>query len=189
MKEYLSFALVSVATLGCLLPFFHYNVFGRGKVRKRRIFMGDTGSLAIGMLLAYLLIRYTMSIPEEMGGVPNTHNPLIMFSVILVPCFDVVSVILYRIKTGHNPFKPDRNHLHHKLIRIGFSPGKSLVVILVMSVLFIVMNFILVRYIQIKWILLIDIIAYLLIHLWLRYKLNNMQRKIDKQQKEQDNPL
>jgi UDP-N-acetylmuramyl pentapeptide phosphotransferase/UDP-N-acetylglucosamine-1-phosphate transferase len=175
-KEYLFFSLISVATLGCLIPFFHYNVYGGGKKRKKKIFMGDTGSLAIGMLLAHLLIRYTMTIPDQIDR-PTLPNPLIMFSVILIPCFDVVSVTMYRIKIGHNPFKPDKNHLHHKLIRIGFSPSKSLIVILAMSVIFIAMNFVLVRYIKIEWILLIDIIFYLLIHVWLRYKLNQIKEE------------
>jgi UDP-N-acetylmuramyl pentapeptide phosphotransferase/UDP-N-acetylglucosamine-1-phosphate transferase len=175
-KDYIPFALISVVTLGCLLPFFQYNVFGRGKNRKRKIFMGDTGSLAIGMLLAYLLIRYTMTIPNKIDNIPDNPNPLIMFSVILVPCFDVVSVIMYRIKKGNNPFKPDRNHLHHKLIRIGLSSNKSLIIILTMSILFIALNFTLVHYTQIKWILLIDIIVYILIHLWLRHRLNVVEK-------------
>jgi UDP-N-acetylmuramyl pentapeptide phosphotransferase/UDP-N-acetylglucosamine-1-phosphate transferase len=174
-KNYLPFSLVSVATLGCLLPFFHYNVIGKGKNRKKKIFMGDTGSLAIGMLLVYLLVRYTMTIPVPTDNIPP--NPLVIFSVILVPCFDVVSVTIYRIRTGHNPFKPDKNHLHHKFIRIGFSPSKSLIIILIMSALFTTMNFILVYYVDIKWIFLIDIIVYILIHVWLRFKINQIQDK------------
>jgi UDP-N-acetylmuramyl pentapeptide phosphotransferase/UDP-N-acetylglucosamine-1-phosphate transferase len=174
LKGYLTFALISVAALGCLLPFFHYNVFGKGKNRKRKIFMGDTGSLAIGMLLAYLLVRYVMTIPDQIDNIPETPNPLIIFSVVLIPCFDVISVTIYRIKIGNNPFKPDRNHLHHKFMQIGLSPSKSLIVILTMSILFIAMNFTLIPYIQIKWILLMDIIAYLLIHVWLRYRLKKM---------------
>ncbi len=173
-KDYLPFALIAVTALGCLLPFFHYNVFGRGKGRKKKIFMGDTGSLAIGMLLTYLLVRYTMTIPAEMDNIPDTPNPLIIFSVIIIPCFDAVSVVIYRIRKGANPFKPDRNHLHHKLMRIGLSPRRSLVIILGMSILFITMNFILVNYTKIKWILLIDIIIYLLIHIWLNHRLKTI---------------
>ncbi|MDR2409499.1 MAG: undecaprenyl/decaprenyl-phosphate alpha-N-acetylglucosaminyl 1-phosphate transferase [Bacteroidales bacterium] len=178
LKGYLFFSLISVTALGCLIPFFRYNVYGGGKKRKKKIFMGDTGSLAIGMLLAHLLMRYAMTIPDQIDDIAAVPNPLIIFSVVLIPCFDVVSVIIYRIKTGHNPFKPDKNHLHHKLIRIGLSPSKSLIIILAMSIIFIALNFILIRYIQIKWILLIDIAVYLLIHLWLRYKLNRTQEEI-----------
>jgi len=176
LKGYLLFSLISVAALGCLLPFFHFNVFGRGKNRKKKIFMGDTGSLAIGMIFAFLLIRYTMPNPVDAGSVIHP-NPLIIFSVILVPCLDVFNVTIYRIRKGHNPFKPDRNHLHHKLMQVGLSPRMSLVIILGMSILFIIMNFTLVNYTQIKWIFLIDIILYSLIHVWLNKKRMEISKK------------
>ena len=170
LKGYLLCSLISVATLGCLLPFFHFNVFGRGKNRKKKIFMGDTGSLAIGMIFAYLLIRYTMSNPSEIYNSPTHPNPLIIFSVILVPCLDVLNVAFYRIRKGHNPFKPDRNHLHHKLMQMGLSPQVALVIILGMSLWFIIMNFTLANFTQIKWIFLLDMILYSLIHVWLNKK-------------------
>ena len=176
-KNYLPFALIAMASLGCLCAFFYYNVFGRGKIRKKRIFMGDTGSLAIGMLLAYLLIRYTMSIPTEKGYIVDFPNPLIMFSVIIIPCFDAVTVAIGRIRRGLNPFKPDRSHLHHKFMRIGFSSHLSLIIILLMSAIFITLNFVMVRFMQIKWILLIDVIIYALIHIWLGHKLKIAEKK------------
>lgn len=177
LKGYLLFSLLSIAALGCLLPFFHFNVFGRGQIRKRKIFMGDTGSLAIGMILAYLLIRYTMANPCDINKPPAHPNPLIIFSVILVPCLDVLNVIIYRIRKGNNPFKPDRNHLHHKLMRLGLSPRQALINILIMSVFFITLNFILVRFMQIKWIFSIDIVTYILFHLWLDYKLKKKETR------------
>ena len=173
-KGYFPFAMIAAAVIGCLLPFFYYNVFGRGKSRKKKIFMGDTGSLAIGMLLAYLLIRCTMNITNN---APELPNPLIIFSVIIIPCFDAVSVAIHRMWKGANPFKPDRNHLHHKFMRIGLSPRKSLIIILAMSVLFILINFVLAHYIQIKWILLINIMTYVFIHVWLERKIKITENK------------
>ena len=179
-KGYLPFAIIAMSALGCLCAFFYYNVFGIGseKMRRKRIFMGDTGSLAIGMLLSYLLIRYTMTIIiPEAGVVIYFPNPLIMFSVIIVPCFDAVCVAIGRIRRGLNPFKPDRSHLHHKFVRIGFSSHWALIIILAMSAIFIALNFELIRFMQIKWILLIDIIIYLLIHLWLGHKLKIVEKQ------------
>ena len=173
-KGYYPFAIISMSALGCLCAFFYHNVFGSGKIRKKKIFMGDTGSLAIGMLLAYLLIRYTMTIPNT-EIVFEFPNPLILFSVIIIPCFDAVSVAVGRIRRGLNPFKPDRSHLHHKFIRIGFSSHKSLIIILLMDAAFIAMNFGLARITQIKWILLIDIVIYVAIHVWLGYKLKMVE--------------
>jgi UDP-N-acetylmuramyl pentapeptide phosphotransferase/UDP-N-acetylglucosamine-1-phosphate transferase len=177
-KEYLPFAIIAMSALGCLCAFFYYNVFGIGseKMRRKKIFMGDTGSLALGMLLAYLLIRYTMTIPTEIN-IFATPNPLIMFSVIIIPCFDAVTVVIGRLRRGLNPFKPDRSHLHHKFMRIGFSSHLSLIIILAMSAIFIAMNFGLIRLIQIKWILSIDIVIYALIHIWLGYKLKIVEKQ------------
>jgi len=81
LKEHLAFALIAMASLGCLFAFFYYNVFGIGseKNRRKRIFMGDTGSLAIGMILAYLLIRYTMTVPTDKVNQVDFPNPLICF--------------------------------------------------------------------------------------------------------------
>jgi len=174
-KEYFPFAIIAMSALGCLCAFFYHNVFGSGKIRKKRIFMGDTGSLAIGMLLAYLLIRYTMTISTD-TDVAEFPNPLILFSIIIIPCFDAVSVAIGRIRRGLNPFKPDRSHLHHKFIRIGFSSHLSLIIILLMDAAFITMNFLLVRITQIKWILLIDIVIYVAIHIWLGRKLKTIEK-------------
>ena len=176
LKGYLLFSLLAVATLGCLLPFFHYNVFGGGH-RKKKIFMGDTGSLAVGMILAYLLIRYTMRIPSDMPYMRTIPNPLIIFSVILIPCLDVLNVVAYRIRKKKHPFKPDRNHLHHNLMEIGLSARQSLIIILLMSVLFIALNFILVRYTQIKWILLLNVVLYSSIYMLLSSRRAKMSKE------------
>ena len=179
-KEYFPFSLIAVAAIGCLLPFFYYNVFGGGnRQRKKKIFMGDTGSLAIGLLLAYLLIRCTMTNPTEIENGTEFPNPLIVFSVIIIPCFDAVSVALYRIWKRKHPFKPDRNHLHHKFMRIGFSQSKSLITILLMSAVFIAIDFGLAHYTQIRWIILMNIVVYILIHIWLEYKMRRTENKTE----------
>jgi len=175
MEGYLSFALIASATMGCLIAFFYYNVFGGGKNRKKRIFMGDTGTLTVGMVLAYLLIRYAMLVSTK----TEFPNPLIIFSVVIIPCFDAVSVAICRLRIGKNPFKPDRNHLHHKFMRIGISPRRSLIIILGISAMFIVMNFVLIYYVcmQIKWIILIDIIVYLLTYILLDRRLKIVENQ------------
>jgi UDP-N-acetylmuramyl pentapeptide phosphotransferase/UDP-N-acetylglucosamine-1-phosphate transferase len=169
VNGYLSFALIAVTTMGCLISFFYYNVFGRGRKLKKRVFMGDTGTLTIGMLLAYLLIRYAMIVSAK----TVFPNPLIIFSVIIIPCFDAASVAISRIRRGKNPFKPDRNHLHHKLMRIGIYPRRALIIILTMSLVFIVMNYAFIHFMhmQIKWIILIDVMLCLLMYALLRRRL------------------
>ncbi|MFR9620774.1 MAG: MraY family glycosyltransferase [Rikenellaceae bacterium] len=124
------YAIMAFASMGVLVPFFYYNVFGSAE-HCRKIFMGDTGALTIGFVLAFLSIRM-LSLDNVFGG-----NPLfVAFAPLIVPCFDVVRVALYRMSHGNHPFKPDRNHLHHKFLDAGVSHYLSLISILVVSVIF-----------------------------------------------------
>ena len=174
-KGYLPFALIAISSLGCLCAFFYYNVFGKGNIRKRKIFMGDTGSLTIGMVLAYLLIRYVVQPVEPCPML--SCNPMIIFSIIIIPCFDAIIVPFGRIVRGMAPFKPDKTHLHHKFIGIGFSARLTLITILALSAAYIIMNFLLIHFIQITWILSIDIVLYLSLNLYLHYKLKMVEKQ------------
>lgn len=78
-----------------------------------RLFMGDGGSMAIGFVLAYL----SLAITQQGSGV----SPVAALMVLSLPVSDTVAVMLGRISTGKNPFKPDRSHLHHLLLGLGLS--------------------------------------------------------------------
>ena len=87
--EYI-YAILAFATLGVLVPFFYYNVFGDAK-RGRKIFMGDTGSLTIGMMLCILSLKICRCFPEGTSdGLPNVF--VLAYSPLIIPCFDVVRV-------------------------------------------------------------------------------------------------
>ena len=95
--------------------------------------MGDTGSLTLGYILSFFVIKYSMytgSIPtEEILGSPL----LVSFSVLLVPSLDVVRVVLRRARNGKPLFLPDKTHIHHKFLDMGFSPRQALITIQLMS--------------------------------------------------------
>lgn len=126
------YALLAFVCVGILIPFFSYNVFGNAD-RGRKIFMGDTGSLTLGYILSFFVIKYSMytgSIPtEEILGSPL----LVSFSVLLVPSLDVVRVVLRRARNGKALFLPDKTHIHHKFLDMGFSPRQALITIQLMS--------------------------------------------------------
>ncbi|MBQ8443555.1 MAG: undecaprenyl/decaprenyl-phosphate alpha-N-acetylglucosaminyl 1-phosphate transferase, partial [Bacteroides sp.] len=104
------FAQLAFTCVGVLIPFFMYNVFGNAD-RGRKIFMGDTGSLTLGYILSFLVIKYCMYTgPETLQA--NGSPILIAFSILLVPCLDVIRVVLGRIRRGKNPFMPDKTHIH-----------------------------------------------------------------------------
>ena len=135
--------IFSFITVGVLSPFFYYNVYGKTK-RRRRIFMGDTGSTTLGLTVSFLAISYAVgdpSIPYP-GG-----NLLVAFSVVVVPVLDTFRVMLIRLLTRKPLFLPDNNHIHHFLLSLGFSKRTALFVILLIAASFIVFNMGFVRFV------------------------------------------
>ena len=131
------YALLAICTLGILMPFWCYNVFGNAN-RGHKLFMGDAGSLTLGYVISFLIIH--MSVTNEVS--PTLSNPymVIAFSTVLVPLLDVIRVVLHRLREHKNPFLPDKNHFHHKLLRTGMRVRMVMVTILGIAVSFIGLN-------------------------------------------------
>ena len=152
------YAMLAFATLGTLIPFFLYNVFGKAEHCKK-IFMGDTGSLTLGYLLAFLVIRYSACHPEL---IPCSGKAFIIaFSTLLVPIFDVFRVMGVRTRQHKPLFIADRNHIHHKLLESGLTPLRAMLTILMMGAFFCLMNIFLSSYVGINLILFINILIYI----------------------------
>lgn len=168
VHEYL-YALFAFATLGVLVPFFYYNVFGDAH-KQKKIFMGDTGSLSIGIIICVLSLRMIHQFP--VGTTDIKSNPFILaYSPLIVPCFDVVRVYLHRVRNGKNPFLPDKNHIHHKLLAIGLQQRTAMVTIVAVSVCFTLCNILLSRYVDATVLLASDILIWTLGNLWLTRKI------------------
>lgn len=157
-------ALLAFTTVGVLLPFFFYNVFGNAD-RGRKIFMGDTGSLTLGYILSFLAVQYTMNTYET--GINYEGALLIAFSVLLVPCLDVVRVVLGRVRRGKDPFMPDKTHIHHKFLAMGFTPWKAMISILCISFLFCACNVALVSYLNNTVLFICDVAVWVLMNLYM----------------------
>lgn len=151
-------SLVVWAQLGTLVPFFYYNVFGNPKKRKK-IFMGDTGSLTVGMILSFIALNVTnIKTPD----ITTDYNQLVLaFSPLIIPAFDVVRVYFHRIRQHRNPFLPDKCHIHHKLLALGLNQGASLCAILLSAVLFMLVNVALSPYVSATWLLVGDVVLWL----------------------------
>ncbi|GAM63338.1 undecaprenyl-phosphate N-acetylglucosaminyl 1-phosphate transferase [Vibrio ishigakensis] len=112
-----------------LLPFVLFNLGYFGKVRK--VFMGDAGSMMIGFTVIWVLIGGTQA---EFGD--YIIRPVTALWLIAVPLIDMMAIMVRRIRKGYSPFKPDREHFHHIMQRIGLSPRESLVVICLVQVIY-----------------------------------------------------
>ncbi len=156
------YALLAICTQGILMPFWCYNVFGNAN-RGHKLFMGDAGSLTLGYVISFLIIH--MSVTNEVS--PTLSNPymVIAFSTVLVPLLDVIRVVLHRLREHKNPFLPDKNHFHHKLLRTGMRVRVVMVTILGIAVSFIGLNAWLAWQMNITFLLGINLILWSSLHL------------------------
>lgn len=131
------YCILIAGLMGVLIPYLYYNLFG-GPNRDKKIFMGDSGSLTLGFILSFLSVKLSMDNSAVMPFNP-WHMPVAL-SLLLVPVFDVVRVILHRLRTHRAPFHPDKNHIHHKLIRYGLTMHQSLITIILIAIAFLAIN-------------------------------------------------
>lgn len=171
------YALLAFATLGVLVPFFYYNVFGDAK-RQKKIFMGDTGSLTIGMMLCILGLRVCRCFPDDGVSAGGTNALVLAFSPLIIPCFDVVRVYLHRVRNGKNPFLPDKNHIHHKLLALGMRQRTAMLSIVSASVLLTLGNILLSSHVDVTGLLLADILAWTGANLWLSYGIRQVNKQL-----------
>jgi len=128
MDGYVAYAVLSFSITGGLIAFFFFNVFGK----LNKIFMGDTGSLLLGLLFAILAIKYN---EFSIGTESDSYAPALSFAVISVPLFDMARVFCVRLFHKRSPFMADMTHIHHKLLRLGFTQTKSTAIIIFTNVL------------------------------------------------------
>jgi UDP-GlcNAc:undecaprenyl-phosphate GlcNAc-1-phosphate transferase len=115
--------LVSVLLVGVCLGFLPNNFF------PARIFMGDTGSMTLGLLLAAGTITLSGQVdPSAMAGgtlFPALLPVLLPVAVMAVPLMDLLLAVIRRTRAGRNPFAPDKQHLHHRLLEMGHSQVRA----------------------------------------------------------------
>ncbi len=157
-----TYATMAFIICGLLIPFFYYNFFHPS----RKIFMGDTGSLTLGYLLSFMMLRLFNThiegfcFPSSDGGCI-----LIIIAALYVPLYDAVRVMLVRLLTKRSPFSPDRSHIHHKLIDLGLSRRKAVFSIIIFGITFMLLTYLMTFYLNSTIICIIGIIASILIAL------------------------
>ena len=125
-------SLISAATLGALLGFFRFNL-SNGKYK---IFMGDTGSMLVGLLLVVQVIMFN-ELNKETTSFSINSAPVISFAVLIIPLYDTLRVFIIRMSRGRSPFVADKNHLHHCMLKLGFSHVQSTLLIVLVNIVFI----------------------------------------------------
>lgn len=119
---YFLYGFVAFSLVGGVLGFLRYNFY------KAKIFMGDTGSLVCGFIVSVLAIQFI-----EMKPVSNSAS--VAVATLIIPILDTSRVFLLRIMMGRSPFSPDKNHIHHRLIDIGFSQIATVFILIVINLM------------------------------------------------------
>ncbi|MBL7970979.1 MAG: undecaprenyl/decaprenyl-phosphate alpha-N-acetylglucosaminyl 1-phosphate transferase [Prolixibacteraceae bacterium] len=136
LTGHFKYAILCFAIAGSLISFFFYNVFGK----KNKIFMGDTGSLLVGLLISVLTIKFNEFSLATTDGMLS-FSPALSFAIIVIPVFDMVRIFMARIWQKQSPFSPDMNHVHHKLLKLGFSHLESTMILVGVNLTFIIVAY------------------------------------------------
>lgn len=146
---------IIVALIGSLMPFIWFNLT---QVTKNKIFLGDSGSLFLGYIIACLLLLETQ--------VNKTISTTYALWIIAIPIFDALSVFVHRIKKSQALFVPDRSHLHHFMQEIGLSTNKVLYSIIGLGLFLLLIGIIIENWSQV--LSLPIFILLLVIYIWFR---------------------
>ncbi len=135
--DQLMFAVMAFAISGSLVAFLIYN-FSPAK-----IFMGDTGSLLLGLLNSIFVVKFisVASDPMFSENFPLQSVPALGFAILIVPLFDTLRVFSLRILNRRSPFSADRNHIHHFLLDLGLSHKMVTLTCVTINILFIALAY------------------------------------------------
>ena len=112
----LPLALLAISLAGALIGFLVFNF------QPAKIFMGDSGSLILGMVLYVLAMKLIEFPPSRLNGIlQHVSKPVLVIAILAYPLMDTLRVFSVRIANKQSPFKADKNHIHHKLLAMGFS--------------------------------------------------------------------
>ena len=150
--------ILCVVIIGSLLGFLYYNLSNDWR---KKIFMGDTGSMIIGFILVftafYFVDLFISDGDVEPIGKPKYHlgtAPIIAAAILIIPIIDTLNVIIVRLLNKKSPLKADRNHIHHKVLDLGFTHKKATAFIISYYVIIILITYFL-RHIDINLLFLV----------------------------------
>lgn len=134
LENEMAFAVLSFSMASSLVAFLIFNI------TPAKIFMGDTGSLLLGLVNAVLVIHFINLETSGKSLLHFTAAPALGFAVLFIPLMDTLRVTLIRVYNGKSPFEPDQMHLHHILLKRGYTHLKITSIFAVANVLFILFS-------------------------------------------------
>ncbi|MFV0289867.1 MAG: glycosyltransferase family 4 protein [Mangrovibacterium sp.] len=121
LNGYFHVPLMGASLAGGLIAFIYYNMY----CVRMKIFMGDTGSLMIGFIVSIITIAFlkfnNQLVIVDKHSLTMTSAPAVTVAILIVPVVDTIRIFFLRILAGNSPFKPDKNHIHHRMLELGMS--------------------------------------------------------------------
>lgn len=132
-----SLATISIALIGALIPFLRLNFS-----QKNKMFMGDTGAMIIGFLLAYFTVNFISNAQTDIGSVYYKNSPAIALAILFYPLIDTLRVFSIRIFVlKRNPFQADTNHIHHRYLKLGLNHFSTTFILVITNVVVVFIAF------------------------------------------------
>ncbi len=124
-----SMSTLSVAIIGSLIPFLRLNFS-----KQNKIFMGDTGSMIIGFLIAFFVVRFIGHSQTHIDSEWRNSAPVMALAIVFFPLLDTLRIFLIRLVIHKkSPFSADQNHLHHRFLQIGFTHFQTTICIVLIN--------------------------------------------------------
>lgn len=132
--DHIEFAIVAYAMSGAVIAFLKYNI------TPAKIFMGDTGSLLVGLVCSILTIKF-IELHREIPLNPYAFKavPAVAIGFLILPLYDTLRVFVMRAMAGKSPLHPDRTHIHHLLIDYGFTHMQATAILVLVNIFFILL--------------------------------------------------
>lgn len=137
LNENYLLVFVSFTLIGAIFGFLRYNLSD-----SRKLFMGDSGSLFLGFLLAYQGITFLTLNEANTSSFTVANGPILLLAILSFPLLDTLRVFTIRAKAKRNPFSPDRNHIHHRLLNLGLTHKRATSLIIIGNILLIELAYI-----------------------------------------------
>ena len=146
--------ILSTTIIGTVIGFLYYNLSDRSK----KIFMGDTGSMLLGFLLTFTSICFMdIFIVKKVQGAVFYHlntAPVMAIAIMILPIVDTLNVIIIRLAEKRSPFDADKNHIHHKLLKLGITHKRATLYIISYYLFIVIISYFL-RHIEVNLLLII----------------------------------
>ena len=159
-----------------LAAFLLFNIWGK----RFKIFMGDSGSLLLGLIVAISVIHF-MQIKNNTIGDFLRISPVTAFALLVIPVFDAFHVSIKRLIIGRSPFKADKEHIHHTYLKLGFTHRITSLILISYTLVFFFFSLFLLQFLsEIITLCIILILAFLVWNIPERFLKRNLRKYTDR---------